>query len=53
MDTLAALVIHTAINADREVSRLLSSGDYEGGITSRLKQIKKIRQLAQQKGNPK
>lgn len=48
LDALPALVLHTALNADRVVSSLLSSDDPLPNLALRLKQIKKIRLMAEQ-----
>ncbi len=48
LEVLPALVLHTAILADREVQAILSSEEPLAGISLRLKQIRKIKTLAKQ-----
>jgi hypothetical protein len=48
LDALAALVLHTALNADRVVQSLLSSEAPTPNIVLRLKQIRKMRNIAEQ-----
>lgn len=48
LDALPALVLHTALNADREVQSLLLVDDPIPSVALRLRQIKKIRTLAEQ-----
>lgn len=46
VDALAPIVLHTAINADREVCALLGvGGDQFVGAATRLRQLKKLRTL--------
>lgn len=51
LDALAPLVLHTALNADRVVLSLLSLDAPMPNLALRLKQIKKIRTIAEQHQN--